>query len=473
MYKSHKLAKSLTHLIESGVWQTHDRLPSLRQQAKTSGFSLMTVLHAYQLLESQGLIYSQEKLGYFVAEQKRNNVADKSVHPLKQKVEINSRVFHFLKSLQHDQIIPLGSAFPDSQQLYCEKLMQILSKQAKSKSSYEQMPSLPPGNLELRKLIAQRYAMQGIPTDPSDIVITSGGLDALNLSLQAMTQAGDCIVLQETSFYGAWQAAERLRLKVITIPEHPTEGLDLDALEHVLQNYPIKVCLFMLNSQNPIGYTVSDEIKAKLAKLLETYQVYLIEDDVYEELYYGNKKPLSMKYFDQHHHILHCSSFSKTLGAGFRLGWVHAGKFSEVIQHTQLMSTLSVNSFIQNALVDYLSHRHYDRHLKALRQQLEYLKTSYYQYLEQRLSSEFRLHYYPSGYFLWMTLPSQLCGDIIYQRLRQDGIIIASGSLFYLKEGPQHHLRINCSFEFNANIQRALDQLIEVLLDEYQKLEAP
>ena len=74
--------------------------------------------------------------------------------------------------------------------------------------------------------------------------------------------------------------------------------------------------------------------------------------------------------------------FSKTLGAGFRIGWVYAGKFSEHIQHTQLMSTLSVNSFIQNALVEYLSHRHYEKHLKTLRSTLQRYKKQYFNYLK-------------------------------------------------------------------------------------------
>ena len=71
-----------------------------------------------------------------------------------------------------------------------------------------------------------------------------------------------------------------------------------------------------------------------------------------------------MKYYDQQNLVLHCSSFSKTLGAGFRVGWVYAGKFSEHIQHVQLTSTISVNSFIQNALADDLTHRHHEKHLK-------------------------------------------------------------------------------------------------------------
>ena len=462
MYKSEQLALSLKHLIDSGFWTAHDKLPSLRQQANTSGFSLMTVMNAYQELEAQGLIYSRPKLGYFVAEALVTGNSAKTI-VLNDKIEINSSVFRYLKSIQSEQIIPFGSAFPNSQLLYSTQLMQILAKQAKYRNNYAQTPSLPPGHLELRKQIAQRYSMQGIQTDPSDIVITSGGLDALNLSLKTLTQAGDYILLQETIFYGAWQAAEHLGLKVITIPEHPEYGLDLEAFEDAVTRYPIKVCLLMLNSHNPVGFTVSDEIKFKLAQLLAKHQIYMIEDDVYEELYYGHKKPLCMKYFDQHNLVLHCSSFSKTLGAGFRIGWVYAGKFSEHIQHLQLMSTISVNSLIQNALAEYLSHRYYEKHLKALRNTLKRLKNQYYQYFLSNLSDDYIIKPYPSGYFLWIKLPTSLNSDRVYQHLLQKNISVAPITLFYGIEKQKDHIRINCSFEITPEIEHALDQIIQSL----------
>ena len=240
MYKAEQLAHNLKLLIQNGTWKPHSKLPSLREQVQRSGFSLITVMNAYQELEAQGLIYSKEKSGYFVAEQNHIQIPQAySVVSLNPKIEINSLVFKYLKSIQSKQVSPLGSAFPDSQLLYPPKLIQIMGQLSRNRHSYDQTSNLPPGNLALRKLIAQRYCMQGIPTDADDIVITSGGLEALNLSLQAITQPGDYILLQQTIFYGAWQAAERLGLKVITIPEQPQHGFDIEAFEQVIKNYPI------------------------------------------------------------------------------------------------------------------------------------------------------------------------------------------------------------------------------------------
>jgi DNA-binding transcriptional regulator YhcF (GntR family) len=122
MYKSEQLALSLKYLIETGAWKAHEKLPSLRQQVEISGFSLITVMNAYQELEAQGLIYSKEKLGYFVAENPLQAALAKKVI-VNERIEINSLVFRYLKSIQSEKIIPLGSAFPDSQLLYSPKLM--------------------------------------------------------------------------------------------------------------------------------------------------------------------------------------------------------------------------------------------------------------------------------------------------------------------------------------------------------------
>lgn len=463
MYKSEQLAHNLKQLILEGNLKPQQKLPSLRDQVQLSGFSLMTVMNAYHELQSQGLIYTKEKSGYFVTEHPIATSRYAKV-ALNSKIEINSLVFKYLKSTQAMDILPLGSAFPNHQLLFHPKLNQILAQQARAPHP-AQLAHLPPGHLALRRWIAQRYTLQGIPTSPDDIVITSGALDALNLALQAITQTGDYIVLQQTIFYGAWQAAERLGLKVITIPDHPQHGIDLDAFKQVLANYPIKVCWLMLNCHNPLGFTVSDEIKMQLADLLVQHQVYLIEDDVYEEMFYGTKKPHAMKYFDQKNWVLHCSSFSKTLGANFRVGWVHAGKFSQCIQHLQLMSTLSVNPLIQSSLVEFLQHHHYEKHLRRLRRNLEQYKRQFYLYLKHALPSDCEVIHHLGGYFLWIRLPENVDSMHIYQHLMQHNIAIAPSQLFNILAAHQQGLRINCSFAWNAQIQQALDQLIQIIYE--------
>ncbi|AUI65075.1 MULTISPECIES: PLP-dependent aminotransferase family protein [Glaesserella] len=463
MYKYSKLTQHLKQLIERGELKPHDKLPSLRDQVARSGLSLMTVLNAYQELEAQGLIYSVQKSGYFVAPFYQSRTQPKIPREITvtQQIEINSLVFQYLKSIQSPEIVPLGSPFPSHEYLNPPKLLQILSRLSRDQQMFEPQTALT-ANLALRKLIAQRYTLQGIPTLADEIVITSGCMDALNLTLQAFTQQGDYILLQQTVFYGAWQIAEKLGLNVVTLPDHPN-GIDVAAFEQALQRYPIKVCWLMLNCHNPLGFTVSTEIKQQIGDLLEQYQVHLIEDDVYQELYYRGEKPLPMKAFDRQNWVLHCSSFSKILGANFRIGWVHAGQFADKIEHLQLMSTISANTLLQQALVEFISNHHYEKHLRMLRRQLEKNKKQFLSYLQQHLPKDCQIDYHPSGYFLWISLPERLDSMQIYRALLEEKVSISPSELFTLSSTYTKGLRVNCSFLWTEDLKNALQKLVKII----------
>lgn len=133
---------------------------------------------------------------------------------------------------------------------------------------------------------------------PDEIVITAGALEALNLSLQAVTRPGDWVVIENPAFYGALQSLERLGLKALAIRTHPQEGIDLQSLAQALQTHRVKACWLMTNFQNPLGCSMSDDKKRRLLKLLQEHDCFLIEDDVYSELYFGKEKPLPAKAFD-------------------------------------------------------------------------------------------------------------------------------------------------------------------------------
>lgn len=465
MHKFKQLTNNIQFLIESEAWPAHKKLPSLREQAQSSGYSVMTVLNAYQELEAKGWIYTKQKSGYYVSEIAKNVLKTSNKLALNTNIKINSLVFDHLKQLQQEHVIPLGSVFPSASLLCNIHFVKTLSRHAKIPKSALSTDSMPPGYLPLRQAIANRYSLDGISTNPEDLVITSGALDALNLSLQALTKPGDFILLQQTIFYGAWQAAERLGLNVITIPEHLPHGFDVDAFENALKNYPIKVCWLMLNAHNPIGFTVSNEIKSKIAALLQKYEVYLIEDDVYQELFYEKQKPLSVKYFDQGNYVFHCSSFSKVLGAGIRIGWVNSSKFSNVIQHLQLMSTVSASNLMQHALADFISSHYYEKHLRQLRLKLHKAKIAYYKLLQEILPTTCEVYYYATGYFLWVKLPVGMDSFFLYQRLLEKNVVIAPSILFQQENLPRNYIRLNCSSELNETVRKGLQIMVDMISD--------
>nr|WP_024966857.1 PLP-dependent aminotransferase family protein [Pantoea sp. IMH] len=457
MAKYQQLIDRISQQIADEIWLPGEKLPSLREQVALSGMSLMTVMHAYQVLESQGWIQSRPQSGYFVAPRAEflSQPASHQKVQLAESVDINAFIFDVLQACRDPEILPFGSAFPDPDLFPQRQLMRSLSAVSHTLTSSDALNNLPPGNEMLRKTLAQRYALQGVQVSPDEIVITNGAMEALNLSMQAVTEPGDWVIIENPCFYGALQVIERLKLKAVAIATDPRDGMDLDELERALARWPVKACWMMTNQQNPVGCTLTREKKQQLVALLEKHQVALIEDDVYSELYFGGDKPLPAKAFEQQGSVLHCSSFSKNLVAGFRVGWVAAGKHAQRIQRLQLMSTLATSAPMQLAIANYLGTRSYDTHLRRLRQALELRKNQARLSLRRHLPEGARINESHGGYFLWVELPGQInATDLYYQALRH-GISIAPGKMFSSGDQYANYFRFNTAWEWDDKKEQA------------------
>ncbi|MBJ3816865.1 PLP-dependent aminotransferase family protein [Shimwellia pseudoproteus] len=435
MKKYQQVAASIQHQIALGAWLPGDKLPSLREQAALTGTSLITVTHAYQQLERQGVIQVRPQSGYYVSPTLAPPVSDgpgpQAGSDSPADIQgISQAVFDVLQSSCRPGMVAFGSAFPDPGLFPHRQLNQVLTRVSSSATAYSVADYLPPGSLPLRRAIARRYAQQGIAVDAAEIVITAGALEALNLSLSAVTAPGDYVIVETPCFYGALQAIQRLRLKPVTIPSTAGEGIDMAALETALSRWPVKACWLMTTHQNPTGYSLSPEKKQHLVALLARHQVVLIEDDVYGELYDGVAKPLPAKTWDNAGQVLHCASFSKCLVAGFRIGWVAAGKYARSIQQMQFMSTLSASSPMQLAVAEYLATQRYDAHLKRLRHTLHQRKQYARALLAATLPEAVTIHCHPGGYFLWLELPPGIDSQRLSERALADNISIAPGHLF-------------------------------------------
>ena len=460
MAKYQRLVQQIQQQIEADVWPPGEKLPSLRQQVELSGLSLMTVMHAYEVLEGQGWIVSRPQSGYYVAPRARAlPPASPNAMELTEKVDINSAVFEVLQACRDPNMVPFGSAFPDPELFPQRQLMRSLISVSHRLKPSDAINNLPPGNEALRKTLAQRYAQQGITVSPDEIVITNGAMEALNLSLQAVTEPGDWVVVENPAFYGALQAIERLKLKAVAIATDARDGIDLAQLEEALQRWPIKACWLMTNQQNPVGFTLSRERKQQVVDLLAAHQVALIEDDVYSELWFGEEKPLPAKAFDRDGNVFHCGSFSKNLVAGFRVGWVAAGRHAQRVQRLQLMSTISTSAPMQLAIADFLATRRYDVHLKRLRQTLERRKQLARQALRRALPAAARINESNGGYFLWVSLPETVDTRQLYQQALACGISIAPGHLFSSGEQYTHCFRFNAAWPWDARAEAAVETL--------------
>lgn len=277
------------------------------------------------------------------------------------------------------------------------------------------------------------------------------------------------MVVESPAFYGALQSLERLGLKALSVRTDPVTGIDLDSLERALQTHDVKACWLMSNFQNPLGFTLSNEKKQKLIELTQRYNVPVIEDDVYSELHAENDSVYPLRMFDDTGNTMLCSSFSKSLIAGLRIGWVAAGKRALEVQKLQLMSTLATSAPVQMTLVHYLTSRNYESHLKQLRKKLFERKSKMTDLLNELLPEEVKVLSQSGGYFIWLELPKRIDALQIYREALKDNISIAPGKMFSLTEQYDHCIRLNASFELNDKYVHALNLLANIIRDHWAK----
>lgn len=440
-----------------------DRLPSVRQASRSRNVSASTVFEAYYQLEAYGLIRARERSGYYVT------AGAKALPPehdtLSQPagdsrpVDVSELVFSVLESARTRDVVPFGSAFPSPLLFPLRRLARSMSTSVQKLDPWASVDDLTPGSAALRRQIALRYLADGMHVHPEEVVVTNGALEALNLCLQAVTNPGDCVLVESPTFYAALQSLERLRLNAIQIPTHSRNGIDILAVEHAIERHSPKACWLMTNFQNPLGSLMPDERKRDLVALLTKHRVPLIEDDVYGELYFGSKRPLPAKAFDKDGWVMHCSSFSKCLAPGYRIGWAIPGRFTQAVTRLRVTTSLSPSGPAQAALADYLAKGGFDKYLRQLRHTLA---------AQQSTMAEAIVRYFPKGtratipnggYFTWVEIPEPFDSLQLHQQAIALGISIAPGPIFSANREYRNCLRLNYGHPIDERASEALAAL--------------
>lgn len=463
MKRYEALAADIEAAIRAGVLREGDRLPSVRTTSSSRGASASTVFQAYYLLEARGLVRARDRSGYYVTPQPRGPLPElegTSKPPAaSQVVDISESVFHILGSASRRDVVPFGSAFPSPLLFPLARLGQAMAQSVQAMDPWSTVDDLSPGNATLRRHIAQRYLADGMTVPADEIVVTNGALEALNLCLSTVARPGDKVVVESPTFYAALQALERLGLQAVEVPTHPREGIDLDALEKAIARHKPRACWLMTTFQNPLGSLMPADKKKALVKLLAGKDIPLIEDDVYAELYFGAKRPLPAKAFDETGIVMHCSSFSKCLAPGYRIGWAAPGRHALAVARQKLTTTLGASAPAQQAIAAYLGKGGYDRHLRQLRRTLETQQAGMLEAVRKYFPEGTRATRPQGGYFIWAELPGNADALRVHREALALGISVAPGPIFSASKSFRNCLRLNSGHAWAQKAERALSLL--------------
>ena len=443
-----RFAQDLEEQVRSGTFPVGARIPSIREASEQQGISFSTVLQAYHLLENRGVIEARPQSGYYVKPQSRLRLPEPDFHAVQgdpAKVSIDEVSLHLIHDNFRLDYAQFGVASPSPDLLPTQKLNRILAELARDGKISHSLVSAVPGSEPLRVQVAQRAFSYGCEIAPDEIVVTAGCTEAMNLCLQAVCQPGDLVAIESPTYFGIVLALEAQHLRVLEIPSHPRTGMSLEALKFALENHPVKAVLSVPNFSNPTGALMPDEDKGELVRLLAQHGVPLIENDISGELYFGERRPRVCKSYDREGLVLLCSSFSKDISAGFRVGWCAPGKFYREVESKKYAFNVRTSVLPQLAIARFLESGGYDHHLRKIRRAYADKITSMSEAILAHFPEGTRITEPGGGFVLWVQLPGKLDSVQLYQEALKAFIAIAPGYLFSPAHKFDDFIRLNAS----------------------------
>jgi DNA-binding transcriptional MocR family regulator len=430
-----QVADGLEKMITDDVLKIGDKLPSVRVLSDEYGISMGTAFQAYYHLEGKGLIESRPKSGYYVRfSHKRFPEMPKMVQPdpLSHDVSVKEMIASIYSDIasHSDKVINFALAVPDISLLPVAKInksvVHVLRNYKDSGINYEHTQ----GNVELRKQIARLAFNWGGKVKADEVLVTGGCLEAITLCIKAVTKPGDTVAVESPNYFGIYQAIESMGLKVVEISSCPVTGLDLDCLQSAIKKFPIKACVVIPNFNNPLGGCMPDEDKKKLVEIISRHEIPLIEDDVYGELYFGKNRPRSCKYYDTKDMVMYCSSLSKSLTPGYRIGWIIPGRFLEQVKQIKRIHNISSPALTQAAIAHFLQNGRYEYHLKNMRKALHTQCLRYMQAIIEYFPEDTKVSRPHGGFVLWLELNKKINSFKLRTEAMKHHISIVPGKIF-------------------------------------------
>lgn len=461
-YRYEELATFITGLVDSGTLSFGSRVPSLRQISRQRQVSISTALQAYRLLEDRGVLEARPQSGYYVAAGRSVWLKPPGISrppPGARRVAVSDVVLELLEHAADPSLVPLGCAIPSPDLLAAGRLDRFLARAARVKGIDHNTYTAPRGDLGLRQEIARRALRWGQALSPEDIAITCGCTEAVTLALRAVSEPGDTIAIESPTYFGLLQAIQALDLKALELPTDAETGVDVAALENAVKRRSVKACLLSSSFNNPLGSTTPDDKKVAILDLLARYGVPLIEDDIYGDIYFGPERPRPFMAFDRRGGTLYCSSFSKTVAPGYRVGWIVAGRHMQKVLERKFASTLCGPALPQIAFADFLSSGGYDSHLRRIRRVFAHNVEQMTRTIDTSFPKGTRVTRPAGGFVLWLELPRPLKSRELFTAAVENGICFAPGDVFSAAGRYGNCLRLSSGHPWGSRIEKAVTTL--------------
>lgn len=404
MTRYQHLANLLAERIEQGLYRSGERLPSVRALSQEHGVSISTIQQAYQILENLQLITPQPRSGYFVSKRKAQPPVPAMTRPVQRPVDVTQwdEVMMLLDARADKEMISFGGNQPSLKPLWRE-MSRIAQHNPAEMLSYDVLD----GRLELREQIARLMLDGGSTVAANEIVITNGCHGALSIALLSVCKPGDIVAVESPSFHGTMQMLRGFDIKAIEIPTDSQTGISIEALELALEQWPIKAVILVPNCNNPLGFIMPESRKKQVLALAQRHDIVIVEDDIYGELAAEYPRPRTIHSMDIDGRVILCSSFTKTVAPGLRVGWIVPGRYYDRVMHMKYAAGGFNVPGTQMAVAAFIRDGHYHRHVRRMRQIYQQNMETYTCWVRQYFPADICVTRPQGSFLLWVELPER------------------------------------------------------------------
>jgi len=375
-----------------------------------------------------------------------------------------SDIQEMFKVIAKPEVISFASGVPDPDLFPVKEIDEITSKIIRQNGDMALQYNTTEGYVPLRKKIALRMKYNGVESSSENIIITSGAQQGLELSAKLFLNKGDAVICESPTYSGAINAFKSYSPEFIQITTDKN-GMKMDELKKVLETRNnIKMIYVITDFQNPTGKSWSVERRKELIELSKSYDIPIIEDSAYEEIYFTDNKKPTLKSLDTGGRVIYLGSFSKTFCPGLRMGWIEVKKSilknyitlkQSSDMHTNILAQMQIDKYLE--LYDFDAH--IDNIISSYKNKRDKMINAIKKYFPSSCS-----HTYPEGgMFIWVVMPDKLDGRKVLDEALKENVAFIPGESFYPDRETKNTFRLNFSNAEESKIEKGIEKLAVVL----------
>ena len=445
-----QITEGIHALIDSRSLKPGTKLPSIRAFAATHSVSVFTVVEAYNRLVAQGLLSNQPHAGFFVnriSTRAQDKPSDERLPPVFDADWYLQQIFE-----NRDWPLKPGCGWLPDDWMFADGVrrgMRKLGTEGLSLSGYGE----PMGLLALRQTIAQNLAQDQLISANSDqVLLTHGASQGLELAARSLIQPGDVVLVDDPGYPNLMRLLRSLGARLIGVSRTPT-GYDTQQLQHLLESEDKsprpKAFFTQPRLQSPTCSRASLAQMHQLLKWAAQHDFMLVENDIYADMDASHQPSLAS--LDQLDRVIYLGSFSKTVSANLRVGYLLAREgIVQQLTHQKMLSGLTSSEVAERLVHNVITDGRWRKHLKSLRERL----AATHEKVAARLQAlGFELYCEPrEGMYLWARHPRIADSMTMVAAAAEQGILLGLGRLFVVDDQPTDWLRFNVAFSDDARL---------------------